>query len=71
MDAFCRPNSTCERNPSFPFPWARGKEAHAALLVQAVAQAAIDLVPKRDAWLNPPYAKPETLSKSTLTQSLQ
>jgi hypothetical protein len=58
------PSSTFE---TFPFPWAPGKEPQDNPLVQAIAQAASELVAKRDAWLNPPDAKPETLSKRTLT----
>jgi hypothetical protein len=58
------PTSTFE---TFPFPWAPGKEAQDNPLVQAIAQAASELVTKRDAWLNPPDAKPETLRKRTLT----
>jgi len=52
---------------TFPFPWAPGKEAQDNPLVQAIAQAASELVTKRGAWLTPPDAKPETLSKRTLT----
>jgi type II restriction/modification system DNA methylase subunit YeeA len=58
------PTSTFE---TFPFPWAPGKEAQDNPLVQAIAQSANELVTKRDAWLNPPDAKPETLAKRTLT----
>ncbi len=36
-------------------------------LVQAIAQAAKELVEKRDAWLNPPDAGSEVLKKRTLT----
>ena len=35
--------------------------------MQAIAQAASELVTKRDAWLNPADATPEELSKRTLT----
>jgi type II restriction/modification system DNA methylase subunit YeeA len=59
------PSSTFE---TFPFPWAPGKEPQDNPLVQAIAQAASELVTKRDAWLNPPDAKPEILSKRTLTK---
>jgi type II restriction/modification system DNA methylase subunit YeeA len=51
----------------FPFPWAPGKESQNDPLVQAIAQAAGELVSKRDAWLNPADATPEELSKRTLT----
>jgi type II restriction/modification system DNA methylase subunit YeeA len=52
---------------TFPFPWPPGKEPQDNPLVQAIAQAASELVTKRDAWLNPTDAKSETLSKRTLT----
>jgi hypothetical protein len=52
---------------TFPFPWPPGKESQDDPLVRAIAQAASELVTKRDAWLNPPDATPETLSKRTLT----
>ncbi len=52
---------------TFPFPWAPGKEAQDDHLVQAIAQAAKELVTKRDAWLNPSHATAEDLSKRTLT----
>ena len=52
---------------TFPFPWAPGKESQDDPLVQAIAQAAIELVAKRDAWLNPADVTPEELSKRTLT----
>jgi hypothetical protein len=58
------PTSTFE---TFPFPWGPGKEPQDNPLVQAIALAASELVTKRDAWLNPPDAKPETLRKRTLT----
>ena len=58
------PTSTFE---TFPFPWPPGKESQDDPLVQAVAQAASELVAKRDAWLNPADAAPEELSKRTLT----
>ena len=52
---------------TFPFPWPPGKERQDDPQVQAIAQAAIELVTKRDAWLNPADATPEELSKRTLT----
>jgi type II restriction/modification system DNA methylase subunit YeeA len=58
------PTSTFE---TFPFPWPPGKEPKADALVEDIATAARDLVAKRDAWLNPPDAKPEVLAKRTLT----
>jgi type II restriction/modification system DNA methylase subunit YeeA len=53
------PTTTFE---TFPFPWPGGDPR-----VQAIAQAARDLVQKRDAWLNPPGASPGDLKKRTLT----
>ena len=35
--------------------------------MEVIAAAARELVEKRDAWLNPPDAPPEELSKRTLT----
>jgi hypothetical protein len=35
--------------------------------VEAIAEAARDLVAKRDAWLNPPYTNADELKKRTLT----
>ncbi len=52
---------------TFPFAWAPGKERQDDPLVQAIAQAASELVAKRDAWLNPTAATAEELSKRTLT----
>ena len=49
-------------------PWPPGHEPEENHpLVQAIAAAARDLVEKRDAWLNPPDAAPDELSKRTLT----
>ncbi|MHB1673170.1 MAG: class I SAM-dependent DNA methyltransferase [Acidobacteriaceae bacterium] len=58
------PSSTFE---TFPFPWPPGHEPNGNPLVEAIAAAARELVEKRDAWLNPPDAPPEELSKRTLT----
>lgn len=58
------PSSTFE---TFPFPWPPGHEPERNPLVEAIAAAARELVEKRDAWLNPPDAPPEELSKRTLT----
>lgn len=52
---------------AFPFPYPPGKEPHADPRVEAIAQAARELVEKRDAWLNPPGAAPDDLKKRTLT----
>ncbi|HET9099538.1 MAG TPA: type IIL restriction-modification enzyme MmeI, partial [Acidobacteriaceae bacterium] len=58
------PTSTFE---TFPFPWPPGHEPADDPRVEAIAAAARELVEKRDAWLNPPDAPPEELSKRTLT----
>jgi type II restriction/modification system DNA methylase subunit YeeA len=52
---------------TFPFPWPPGKEPKDSPLVEAIAEAARELVAKRDAWLNPPDASPEELKRRTLT----
>jgi hypothetical protein len=46
---------------TFPFPWAPGEEPKADPGVQAIAQAAKELVEQRDRWLN---ATPTTHSPS-------
>jgi len=58
------PTSTFE---TFPFPWPPGSEPKDSALVEAIAEAARELVAKRDAWLNPPGASAEELKKRTLT----
>jgi type II restriction/modification system DNA methylase subunit YeeA len=52
---------------TYPFPWTPGKEPKDSPLVEAIADAARELVAKRDAWLNPPNASAEELKKRTLT----
>lgn len=52
---------------TFPFPWPPGKEPQKDSLVRAIAEAAGQLVTKRDAWLKPTDATPEELSRRTLT----
>ena len=52
---------------TFPFPWPPGKEPQDSPLLKAIAEAARELVIKRDNWLNPPDAAPEDLPKLTLT----
>jgi hypothetical protein len=52
---------------TFPFPWRPGSEPKDSPLVEAIAEAARELVAKRDAWLNPPGASAEDLKKRTLT----
>jgi len=62
----CRytPQSTFE---TFPFPWPPGSEPKDSPLVQAIAEAARELVAKRDDWLNPPDASAKELKARTLT----
>jgi type II restriction/modification system DNA methylase subunit YeeA len=52
---------------TFPFPWPPGHEPKGSPLVEAIAEAARELVEKRDAWLNPPNASAEELKRRTLT----
>ncbi len=54
---------------TFPFPWAPGSEptGDREPRVKAIADAAHDLIAKRDAWLNPPGAGADELKKRTLT----
>lgn len=52
---------------TLPFPWPPGKEPKDDVRVEAIAQAARQLVAKRDAWLNPPGASEAELKKRTLT----
>jgi len=52
---------------TFPFPWPPGKEPQEDPRVQAIAEAAKDLVDKRDRWLNPEGASEAELKKRTLT----
>jgi type II restriction/modification system DNA methylase subunit YeeA len=58
------PSTTFE---TFPFPWPPGQEPTDNARVQAVAQAARELVEKRDRWLNPEGATEKELKKHTLT----
>lgn len=58
------PTTTFE---TFPFPWPPGQEPTDDPRVQAIAQAAQELVAKRDAWLNPPGMAEADLKKRTLT----
>ncbi len=57
--------STCFE--TFPFPWPPGKEPQDDPRVQAIAEAARELVQKRDAWLNPSGCAETELKKRTLT----
>ena len=52
---------------TFPFPWPPGKEPQDDPRVQAIAEAARELVQLRDNWLNPPGCSAEELKKRTLT----
>lgn len=52
---------------TFPFPWPPGQEPQDAPRVQAIAEAARELVQKRDAWLNPEGMSEKELKKRTLT----
>ena len=58
------PTTTFE---TFPFPWPPGKEPVDHPKVKAIAEAARQLVQKRDAWLNPTGAPEAELAKRTLT----
>ncbi|MCL4296531.1 MAG: class I SAM-dependent DNA methyltransferase [Anaerolineae bacterium] len=58
------PTTTFE---TFPFPWPPGKEPANDPRIEAIAQAARELVQKRDNWLNPPGASEDELKKRTLT----
>jgi type II restriction/modification system DNA methylase subunit YeeA len=58
------PSMTVE---TFPFPWPPGQEPAGDPRVEAIAQAARELVEKRDAWLNPPGATEAQLKDRTLT----
>lgn len=52
---------------TFPFPWPPGHEPQDSPIMEAIAEAARELVAKRDAWLNPPNASEEELKTRTLT----
>ena len=58
------PSSTFE---TFPFPWPPGQEPTDDPRVQTIAQAARELVEKRDRWLNPEGATEKELKRRTLT----
>jgi type II restriction/modification system DNA methylase subunit YeeA len=55
---------------TFPFPWPPGKEPSEDedARVKAIAEAARELVRRRDAWLNPPGASEDDLKQRTLTK---
>jgi len=50
-----------------PAPVSQNLSSPTPLLTTAIAQAAQELVQKRDAWLNPPTASAEELKRRTLT----
>jgi type II restriction/modification system DNA methylase subunit YeeA len=58
-------NTTCFE--TFPFPWQPGKEPKDDLRVQAIAQAAKELVEQRDRWLNVDGLSEAEKKKRTLT----
>ncbi len=58
------PTTTFE---TFPFPWPPGQEPAGDPRVEAIAEAARELVALRDAWLNPAGASEAELKKRTLT----
>ncbi len=58
------PTTTFE---TFPFPWSPGHEPKDDSKVVAIAEAARELVTKRDNWLNPQGATEAELKKRTLT----
>ncbi|MGD9029610.1 MAG: class I SAM-dependent DNA methyltransferase [Anaerolineae bacterium] len=58
------PTTTFE---TFPFPWPPGQEPTDNPRVEAIAEAARELVEKRQAWLNPRGATKEERKKRTLT----
>jgi type II restriction/modification system DNA methylase subunit YeeA len=58
------PTTTFE---TYPFPWPPGREPKDDPRVDAIAEAARELVEKRDRWLNPEGATEAELKKRTLT----
>lgn len=58
-------NTTCFE--TFPFPWPPTGEPKDSGLVENIAAAAIELVNKRDAWLNPPRITAAERKERTLT----
>ena len=58
-------NTTCFE--TFPFPWSLDQEPASRPRVQAIAQAARELVEKRDAWLNPEGVTEKEVKRRTLT----
>jgi len=58
------PTTTFE---TFPFPWRPEEEPNDDARVRAIADAARDLVAKRDGWLNPPDVSETERNRRTLT----
>ena len=58
------PTTTFE---TFPFPWPPDREPAGDARMEAIAQAARDLVEKRDRWLNPEGASEKEVQRRTLT----
>jgi len=58
------PTTTFE---TFPFPWSPGEEPAGEARVEAIAEAARELVEKRGRWLNPEGATEAELKRRTLT----
>ena len=58
------PTTTFE---TFPFPWRPGHESNDDARVIVIADAARDLVAKRDGWLNPPDISDSERKRRTLT----
>ena len=58
------PTTTFE---TYPFPWPPGSEPERDARVEAIAEAARELVGKRDRWLNPEGASDAELKRRTLT----
>lgn len=52
---------------TFPFPWPPSHEPQEDPRVRSVAEAARELIAKRDAWLNPPSTAEKELKNRTLT----
>ena len=64
------PSSTFE---TFPFPWAPGREPQGDLRVEAIAQAARELVEQRERWLAPQQtsevSQPDSLNGKAARQT--
>jgi hypothetical protein len=58
-------NTTCFE--TYPFPWPPGREPKGDAHVEAIAEAARELVRLRDEWLNAPEGAGVNLKERTLT----